>query len=184
MVTRWLTQNYPATAVRDEDCSESLIQNGNWDLVADPLGDPQRRQLSADRLRSWRASVRQRRIRTAGLGMASGVAKLGDYPGVNGRDKWRAVVAGRAGLSQWRRMSTASSAGRARAAAIKAFQKDCTPAADRRGRQASARDKLCTQVEEKGDTAAGATVATDHGLMELPPEKRTSTTASKTGARV
>jgi hypothetical protein len=45
-------------------------------------------------------------------------------------------------------------------------------------------DRLCAELEQTGTTGAKDDVPTDHGLVELPPEKRASTTASKTGAGV
>jgi chitosanase len=174
----WLTQNYPSTAVRMKTF-ESLIQNGNWDLklpirVIRSAGSY---PLTAYDLGAHLFESAIRRLGPAGFG----VARLGDYPGVNGRDKW--LQTSLAGLGYLSAADVDGRFGKGTAAAVKAFQKDCglpqTGEVDGR-----CFDKLCAQVEEKGSTSSGAAQSTDHGLVELPPEKRTSTTASKTGAGV
>lgn len=174
----WLTANYPNTAVRMRTF-ETLTASEDkraWDLalplrVVRPHGSypltpyDLGAHLFGDAIRRMSADI-------------FGVAKVGDASGANGRDRFiQQALSGLGYLS-----STADGVfGKGTAAAVKAFQKDngLTVTGEVNG---ACFDRLCGELEEKGSTGEREARDPDHGLVDLPPEKRTSTTGINTGA--
>lgn len=176
----WLTANYPNTAVRmrtfealaaSEDKRAWALDlplrvirpHGSYPLTPYDLGA----HLFGNAIRRMAADV-------------FGLAKPGDASGANGRDRFiQQALAGLGYLSG----TVDGVFGKGTATAVKAFQKDnglpLTGAVD-----GDCFDKLCGELEEKGSTGERDVRDPDHGLVELPPEKRASATGVNTGAGV
>ncbi len=174
----WLTRRYPANAIR-MTTFEGILRDQNWDLklpIRVMRGANVYYPLTAYDLGVHLFASTVRRLGREGFG----VARMGDTTLANARDKF---VQASLNALQYPVGVADGFFGTTTVAQVKAFQKACglAPTGEVDGR---CFDKLCSELEEKGTTGAGSAVATDHGLVELPPEKRTSTTASKTGAGI
>ena len=174
----WLTRRYPANAIR-MTTFEGLLRDQNWDLklpIRVMRGPNVYYPLTAYDLGVHLFASTVRRLGREGFG----VARIGDTTLSNARDKF---VQASLNALQYPVGAVDGFFGKGTVTQVKAFQKACglAPTGEVDGR---CFDKLCSELEEKGTTSAGPAAATDHGLVELPPEKRTSTTASKTGAGV
>jgi chitosanase len=174
----WLTARYPANAIR-MTTFEGILRDGNWDMklpIRVMRGANVYYPLTAYDLGVHLFASTVRRLGREGFG----VARMGDTTLANGRDRF---VQASLNALRYPVGTVDGFFGRGTAAQVKAFQKACglptTGEVDGR-----CFDRLCAELEQTGTTGAKDDVPTDHGLVELPPEKRASTTASKTGAGV
>ncbi|MBI1360703.1 MAG: hypothetical protein GC155_10550 [Alphaproteobacteria bacterium] len=176
----WLAQYYPANVVRMETF-EGLVQKGDWDLslpIRVSRGQNYFYPLTAYDLAAHFFDSAIRRLGAA----AFGLAKASETTAVpNGRARF---IQSSLQALQYPVGAVDGRYGKGTAIAVKQFQKACglpqTGDVD-----AQCFDQLCAALEEKGTTTNGDTEAVrDHGLVDLPEEKRTSTTAAKTGAGV
>ncbi len=176
----WLAQYYPANVVRMETF-EGLVNKGDWDLslpINVSRGQSYFYPLTAYDLAAHFFDSAIRRLGAA----AFGLAKASETTAVpNGRARF---IQSSLQALQYPVGTVDGRFGKGTAIAVKQFQKACglpqTGDVD-----ATCFDKLCAELEEKGTTTNGDTEAVrDHGLVELPEEKRTSTTVTKTGAGV
>ncbi len=173
---QWLTDNYPNTAIRMRTF-EALAEQGNWDLNL-PLYVV--RPKKAYPLTAWDlgAHLFSDAIKRVGA-IGFGIAKAGEASAANGRDRF--VQSCLAELGYLPKGACDGVFGSGTTNALKQFQKDQglpqTGVCD-----AKVFDRLCEELEEKGNTRDPAAEPKTAGLKPLPEEEKSKSAPALAGA--